>query len=282
VLTQPDRPAGRGLKTVASPVKEFALAHGLPVRQPSSLRDSVLQQTLAAEVADVWVVAAYGLILPRAVLDIPRLGCLNIHASLLPRWRGAAPIQRALLAGDAETGISIMRMDEGLDTGPVYLRRSIRIGARDTAGSLHDALAALGAELICDVLDRLAHSAPVPHAQPAEGVTHAAKIDKRAATLDWTQSADDIDRFVRAFDPVPGAHTTLAGNPVKIWRARPGAAAAGTEPGVVLRTGEDGIEVACGSGSLVLEILQRAGGRRLAAAEFLRGFPVAPGARFGT
>lgn len=279
VLTQPDRPAGRGMALQASPVKRLALEHGLAVHQPPSLKTDEARRPLQEAAADVMVVAAYGLILPQAVLDLPRLGCLNIHASLLPRWRGAAPIQRALLAGDKETGITIMQMDAGLDTGPMLLARALPIAADDTAQTLHDKLAALGAELIVQALDGLERGSLAPRPQPSEGVTYAAKLDKTEAAIDWRRPAADIARAVRAFNPSPGAYTRLGETTIKVWAARPEDGPGGA-PGTVLEASPADIRVACGQGSLRLEILQRPGGRPLAAAEFLRGFALAPGSRF--
>lgn len=277
-LTQPDRPAGRGLAAAASPVKQAAARLGIPLLQPATLKTPAAQDALRALAPDVFVVAAYGLILPQAVLDIPRLGAINIHASLLPRWRGAAPIHRALLAGDAETGISIMRMDAGLDTGPVLLVERLPILPADTTGTLHDRLARLGARLIVAALDGLARGALDAVPQPAEGVTYAAKLGKDEARVDWQRAAVEIERQVRAFDPVPGATARLRGTDVKLWRTRLVDGAG--EPGAVTAVEPAGIVVACGTGALRLETLQRAGGRRLAAAEFLRGFPIATGERF--
>ncbi len=278
VLTQPDRPAGRGMTLQASAVKQLASKHGLTLHQPPSLKSEEERQPIIDARPDVMVVAAYGLILPQAVLDIPRLGCLNIHASLLPRWRGAAPIQRALLAGDAETGVTIMRMEAGLDTGPMLLRESLPIADTDTAGTLHDKLAVLGASLIVDALPRLERGELPGRPQPAEGVTYAAKLDKAEAALDWRQPAVVLSRAVRAYNPFPGAVARVGGENIKIWRAEP---CAGTgEPGVVLAAGAEGIVVACGEGALRLTELQKAGGKRLAAADFLRGFALKPGQRF--
>ena len=223
------------------------------------------------------VVAAYGLLLPPEVLALPRLGCINIHASLLPRWRGAAPIQRAIEAGDAQSGITIMQMDEGLDTGPMLLARSIPILPEDTTGSLHDRLAALGAELVVEALRRLPDGLPATP-QPLEGVTYAAKIAKAEAALDWRRPAAELARAVRAFNPFPGAHGSLGGTAVKIWRAQP--VDLRGEPGEVLASGPEGIVVACGSGALRLAELQRPGAKRMAAREFLAGFPVSVGDRF--
>lgn len=278
VLTQPDRPAGRGMTLQASPVKQLALKHGLTLHQPSSLKSEEARQPIIEARPDVMVVAAYGLILPQAALDIPRLGCLNIHASLLPRWRGAAPIQRALLAGDAETGVTIMRMEAGLDTGPMLLKESLPIAATDTAGSLHDRLAALGARLIVEALPRLEQGELPGDIQPEEGVIYATKLEKAEAALDWRRPALLLDRAVRAFNPFPGATARMDDQNIKIWRV---AAVPGTgEPGTVLAAGAEGIVVACGEGALRLLELQKAGGKRLPAADFLRGFALKPGQRF--
>ncbi len=278
VLTQPDRPAGRGMSLQASPVKQLALQHGLPVHQPSSLKSEEACQPIIEARPDVMVVAAYGLILPQAALDIPRLGCLNIHASLLPRWRGAAPIQRAILAGDAKTGVTIMRMEAGLDSGPMLLKESLPIADTDTAGTLHDKLAALGARLIVEALPKLERGELPGDIQPEEGVTYAAKLEKAEAALDWRRPALLLDRAVRAFNPFPGATAQMDGQIIKIWRV---AAVPGTgEPGTVLAAGADGIVVACGEGALCLTELQKAGGKRLPAADFLRGFALKPGQRF--
>ncbi|MCX7892000.1 MAG: methionyl-tRNA formyltransferase [Burkholderiales bacterium] len=282
VLTRPDRPAGRGLAVSESPVKRAALAHGLPVFQPHSLKDAEAQARIAATRPDLLVVAAYGLILPQAVLDVPRLGAINIHASLLPRWRGAAPIQRAILAGDEETGVSIMCMEVGLDTGPVLLEERIAIGAEDTAGTLHDALAALGARLVVEAVEALAEGRLRPTPQPAAGVTYAAKIEKSEARIDWAQPAEDVDRRIRAFNPSPGAVTTLDGAEVKLWRSRIAPRGAGA-PGLVLAASPaEGVVIACGKGAVAVTELQKAGGKRLAAGDFLRGTRLAAGRRFGT
>ena len=280
VLTQPDRPAGRGMKLAASPVKQLALAHGIAVDQPERLRTEEQRATLAACAPDVLVVAAYGLILPPAVLALPRYGCLNIHASLLPRWRGAAPIHRAIEAGDAETGITIMQMDEGLDTGAMLMKRALAIGAAETTGGLHDRLAALGAEMIVETLRALPGGGLIATPQPDEGVTYAAKIGKAEAALDWARPAVELDRAVRAFNPFPGAVGSLRGAAVKIWCAQP--CAGSGEAGTVLAADADGIVVACGEGALRLLELQKPGSRRMAAGEFLRGFPVSVGERFET
>lgn len=275
VMTQPDRPAGRGMSLQPSPVKRLALERGIAVFQPSTLKDAAAQERIVATGAEVMVVAAYGLILPQAVLDLPYLGCVNIHASLLPRWRGAAPIQRALLAGDSETGVCIMQMEAGLDSGPVLLREAVPIGAEDTAGSLHDRLAELAARLIVAALARLPLAG---QPQPEEGVTYAHKIGKGDALIDWSVSAAELDRQVRALNPVPGAQASLGGEAVKVWRA---AAVAGNgEIGRILRVDRDSIVVACGAGALVVAELQKAGGRRLPVRQFLAGNPLAAGDRF--
>ena len=278
VLSQPDRPAGRGMSLQASPVKQRALAQGTEVFQPLSLKDPEAQEKLRQLAPDVMVVAAYGLILPQAVLDIPRLGCINIHASLLPRWRGAAPIQRAILAGDAETGVCIMQMEAGLDTGPVLLREALPIDASDNAQTLHDKLAAQGARLVVEALDRLATGLLAVEPQLEVGATYAAKLDKGEAPLDWRRSAIELDRQVRAFNPFPTATANLEGTALKVWGAR--AEAGGGEPGVVLGADKHGIRVACGEGVLVLTEVQKAGGKRLPVAQFLAGNPLAAGARF--
>ena len=289
VLTQPDRPAGRGLKLQASPVKELAVARGIPVAQPRSLRldgkfpddAAAARDALVAAAPDAMVVAAYGLILPRWVLDLPRLGCLNIHASLLPRWRGAAPIHRAIEAGDTTTGVTIMQMDEGLDTGAMLLEQAEPIASDDTTARLHDRLADLGARLIVPALRAAGAGTLQPRPQPADGVTYAHKIEKAEAAIDWTLPAAVIERRVRAFDPFPGATTGWRGEALKVWgaRAEPDSAgvAAGAAPGRVWAAGADGILVATGDGLLRLTALQRPGGKRLPVAEFLRGGPVAVG-----
>ena len=266
VLTQPDRPSGRGMALRPSPVKALALEHGIEVFQPPTLRDAAAQARLQAVGADAMIVAAYGLILPQAVLDLPRFGCINIHASLLPRWRGAAPIQRAILAGDAESGVCIMQMEAGLDTGPVLLSAALPIAEDETAGSLHDRLAELGARLIVAALEKLPLAA-LPQAD--EGVTYAAKIEKSEALLDWNLSAQQLARQVRAFNPFPGALATLGKLSVKVWRAS--AEAGEGSPGTILASDRAGILVACGEGVLRLTELQKAGGKRLSAAQFLAG-----------
>ena len=278
VLTQPDRQSGRGMAVHASPVKELALASGIDVFQPPTLKDAAAQQRLRDVGADAMIVAAYGLILPQAVLDLPRLGCINIHASLLPRWRGAAPIQRAILAGDSETGVCIMQMDAGLDTGAVLHRASLPIADDDTAASLHDKLAELGARLI---VEALAKAPLTPSPQPALGATYAAKIDKAEAWLDWCLPALQLARQVRAFNPFPGAAARVGGSSIKVWRADvatiEGALA---DPGTVLAADKAGLVVACGQGALRLSELQKAGGKRLPVAQFLAGAPINAGTRF--
>ena len=277
-MTQPDRPAGRGLAPAASPVKTLAAARGIPLVQPQSLKDARILDELGSLRPDVAVTAAFGLIFPQALLAVPRLGSINIHASLLPRWRGAAPIQRALLAGDERTGVSIMQMDAGLDTGPVLLRAEIPILASDTTGTLTERLAGLGADLIVRAIDALDSGALRAAPQPDDGVTYAPKLDKRESRLDWREKAAALDRRVRAFNPSPGASARLRGGDLKIWSA---AVAAGEgEPGEVLSADPSGVRVACGDGALALTELQRPGGKRLPAAEFLRGYAVAPGERF--
>ena len=275
MLTQPDRPSGRGMRTTVSAVKQFALSRGLEVFQPVSLRDDAARARIAGAQPAVLVVVAYGLLLPQAVLDIPAHGALNIHASLLPRWRGAAPIQRALLAGDAESGITIMRMDAGLDTGPMLSQKRIAIAPDDDSQTLHDRLAALGAQMIVAAIAEVAAGRALLVAQPALGVSYAHKIDKREGEIVWTAPAAQIERTVRAMRPSPGAAARLQGAVLKLWRAR--VTDARGEPGRVLAAGPEGVLVACGQGALLVTELQRAGGKRLAAGEFLRGVPVAPG-----
>jgi methionyl-tRNA formyltransferase len=289
VLTQPDRPAGRGMKLQASPVKQFALDHGIAVAQPRSLRldgkfpdeASAAHEALLLARPDVMVVAAYGLILPQWVLDLPRWGCLNIHASLLPRWRGAAPIHRAIEAGDAQTGVTIMQMDAGLDTGDMLLTEALSITDADTTGTLHDRLAGLGGRMIVEALELAACGGLRPVVQPVEGVTYAAKIDKAEAMIDWRLPADAIERRARAFSPAPGLATTLGSETVKVWRVAVDGIAGAAAPGRILSVGTDGIRVVTGEGVLNLLELQRAGGKRLPAREFLQGFALAPGQVFG-
>jgi methionyl-tRNA formyltransferase len=286
VLTQPDRPAGRGLRLHASPVKEFALQTSLDVAQPRGLRldgkfgedAQATRQMLERLQPDVVVVAAYGLILPQWVLDLPRLGCINIHGSLLPRWRGAAPIHRAIEAGDTQTGVTIMQMDAGLDTGDMLLAQSLDVAQDETTSTLHDKLARLGAELIVSALELAASGCLIPCAQPDVGVTYARKVDKAEAAIDWRESAQVIERRLRAFDPFPGATAQVSGEVIKCWRGV--VLPLGGPAGKVLSLDEDGITVACGQGALKLTELQRSGGKRMAAAPFLHGWTLAAGMVF--
>ena len=299
VLTQPDRPAGRGMKLAPSAVKQTALAHGIDVFQPASLKsDAAAVERLRATPHDVMVVAAYGLMLPRAVLDIPPQGCLNIHASLLPRWRGAAPIQRAIEAGDSTTGVCIMRMEEGLDTGPVLLRAVVDIDATDTAATLHDKLMQAGAHAIVEVLRHDAALSATPQAD--DGVTYAAKITREEAALDFHQDAPQLARKLRAFDPFPGCSARMAGTVIKLWagealaptisetkaeeahppRASEGQVAPGSTPGTILEASDAGVVIACGHGALRVTQLQKPGGKRLPARAFLQGIPLRAGERF--
>ncbi|MDO8860074.1 methionyl-tRNA formyltransferase [Haliea sp. E1-2-M8] len=283
--TQPDRPAGRGKKLHASPVKELALGAGIPVLQPARLRDAEAQAELAALRADAMVVVAYGLILPQPVLDAPRLGCINVHASLLPRWRGAAPIQRAIEAGDSATGITIMQMDAGLDTGAMLARESLPITPGTSAGTLHDQLAELGPPLLLRVLDSLPAYLEAATPQDDAGATYAHKIDKSEAALDWNRGAAELARAVAAFNPFPVCYGMLAGERVRIWQASaesPTAAAGRAGPGTVISADRDGILVACGEGALRIRQLQLPGGRALPATDILnaRGALFAPGSRF--
>jgi methionyl-tRNA formyltransferase len=281
-LTQPDRARGRGQRLAASPVKELAQERAIPVHQPTTLATADAAAPLLAEDLDVLVVAAYGLILPPVILAWPRHGCVNVHASLLPRWRGAAPIQRALLAGDEATGITLMQMDAGLDTGPMLDIVRIPIATRETAGTLEHKLAVAGASALVSCLHRMAVGtlgAPVP--QPADGATYASKIQKTEADIDWSASAAIIDRQVRAFDPIPGAWAFWSGERVKVWRAQPATSPPrGHAPGSVLAVAAEGVTVACGEGAVVLEELQPAGGRRMSAFTFATGRKLAPGGRF--
>lgn len=298
VLTQPDRPAGRGMKLQASSVKQFALAHGLKLDQPQGLRldgryaqDALAaRQAIEAADADVMVVAAYGLILPQWVLDAmqsphadgrKRLGCINIHGSLLPRWRGAAPIHRAIEAGDSQTGVTIMQMDAGLDTGDMLLQQAIPIAAEDTTASLHDKVAELGAEMVVGALNALKKGGLVATAQESHGVTYAHKIEKHEAAIDWHGDAPGICRRIRAFNPFPGASFVLQGEVIKVWQAVPGVR--GSEvvvpPGTLVAADSSGISIAAGEGVVVLKELQRPGGKRMLADAFLRGFDVQPGMR---
>ena len=274
VYTQPDRPAGRGRQPAASPVKVEALARGLPVFQPENFKTAAAREQLRALEPDLMVVVAYGLILPQAVLDIPRLGCWNVHASLLPRWRGAAPIQRAIEAGDTQSGVCLMQMEKGLDTGPVLLSQSLPIGASDTGGQLHDRLAELGAQVLADGLGLLrAGIRPVAKPQPAEGVTYAHKLDKAEAKLDWTRPAAELANRVRAFNPWPMAEAVVAGERLRLHGAAALDEAPAAAPGTLLRAGRDGLDVACGEGVLRIRVLQRDGGKAITAADYLNGRP---------
>ena len=292
VLTQPDRPAGRGMKLQASPVKQCALDHGIAVAQPRSLRldgkypedAAAARDALLAAQADVMVVAAYGLILPQWVLDMPAKGCLNIHASLLPRWRGAAPIHRAIEAGDAETGVTIMQMDAGLDTGDMLLVEKTPIAPTDTTAVLHDRLADLGGRMIVEALELAACGGLQPVPQPAEGVTYAHKIEKAESEIDWSLPAHVIGQRIRAFDPFPGASTALQGEAIKVWSYEIDSCSrlSNERCGQILASGPEGVTVACGEGgALRLTTLQRAGGKRLPVADFLRGFPLPVGQVLG-
>jgi methionyl-tRNA formyltransferase len=288
VLTQPDRPAGRGMQLHASTVKQFAVAHNIPVAQPISLKLDGKYPDIAHEAHellrttphDVMVVAAYGLILPRSILEIPKYGCINIHASLLPRWRGAAPIHRAIEAGDAETGVTIMQMEEGLDTGPMLAMQRIPITPDDTTGSLHDKLADLGGAMIVDALHNLQNGSVIASPQPEAGANYAGKITKDEAALDFTQPAEKLARKIRAFNPFPGASAQFNGVQIKLWAAQ-ALPDTDAKPGQVLAASvHDGVIVACETGALRLTELQKPGGKRLPAAEFLKGFPLNDG-QFG-
>lgn len=281
VLTQPDRPAGRGMQLKPSPVKQLAEQNGLPVLQPLSLKNAEIQQQLSAYGADLMIVAAYGLILPQAVLQLPRLGCLNIHASLLPRWRGAAPIQRAILAGDAETGITIMQMDVGLDTGGMLLKKSCPIEKQDTADTLHDKLAGLGANAISEALDLLEQGKLNAIPQDNQLATYAAKLTKEEAQLDWTREAPELERMVRGYNPFPGASVCVNDTIIRIWQASIREGMSG-EPGEILAVEKNALVVACGHGALSLEVLQRPNAKALRAAQFLQGFQIKAGDRFTT
>lgn len=274
VYTQPDRPAGRGRKLAPSPVKQAALDAGLPVEQPESLKPAEAQARLAACAPDLMVVVAYGLILPRKVLAIPRLGCWNVHASLLPRWRGAAPIQRAILAGDAETGVDLMRMEAGLDTGPVLLEKRTPIAREDTGGSLHDRLAALGAAALAEGLARtLAGEVLAAVPQPEQGATYAHKLDKAESALDFSRAAIVLERQVRAFDPWPGSDAEIAGERLRVWAATALEQTHTAAPGTLLAARRDGLDLACADGVLRITAVQRAGGRRISAADYLNARP---------
>ena len=269
VYSQPDRPAGRGRKRVPGPVKQLAMQNAIPVFQPLSLRDAQAQQELAALQPELMVVVAYGLILPQSVLDLPRHGCVNLHASLLPRWRGAAPIQRAILAGDRTTGVCLMQMEAGLDSGPVLAEVRSEISADDTGGSLHDRLSGLAAQLLAQHLDDLEQGSLTPRVQDEALVTYAAKLDKQEAAIDWTQDAAQLARQVRAFNPWPVAHTQLEGKTLRVWNACVTGDDVAAPPGTVIAAGKAGIDVACGTGCLRLLEIQLPGARRLAAADFL-------------
>lgn len=278
VLTQPDRPSGRGMQLTASPVKQLALAQDIPVLQPTTLKTEAAQQEIAALNADVMVVAAYGLILPKAVLELPRYGCLNIHASLLPRWRGAAPIQRAIQTGDTETGITIMQMDAGLDTGDMLLRKICPIAATDNAATLHDKLADMGASSILDALRLLQAQQLQPIKQNDADASYAAKLLKSEGQIDWQNDAQTIERTIRAFNPFPVCQSNLQGITIKVWQAslceRQG------EPGTVLAVSKQGIVVACGKGALCLEVLQRPGSKAQPVVQFLQAMPISVGNQF--
>lgn len=291
VLTQPDRPAGRGMQLQASAVKQLALQHQIPVAQPISLRldgkypdvAREAHELLQATAHDIMVVAAYGLILPLSTLRIPRLGCINIHGSLLPRWRGAAPIHRAIEAGDTETGITIMQMEEGLDTGPMLLKRAIPITQHDTTASLHDQLAKLGGEMVVDALKQLSSGSLQAEVQPEQGVTYAAKISKEEATLEFHLSANALDRKIRAFNPFPAAHGKLDDTVIKFWRAEVLASfQQQANNGEVIEANSEGVIIACDEGKSALRVLelQKPGGKRLPANEFLKGFPIKAGQIF--
>jgi methionyl-tRNA formyltransferase len=275
VYSQPPRPKGRGRESRPNPVHAFAQSHGIPVRTPLTLKDADEQAAFAALDLHAAVVVAYGLLLPKAILDAPRLGCFNLHASLLPRWRGAAPIQRAVMAGDAETGVMVMRMEEGLDTGPVLMAERLAIG-RKTAGELAEELAGLGADLMARALAAVGRGSIDAVPQAEDGVTYAKKISKDEARVDWTRSAREIDGWVRGLAPSPGAFTDLNGERLKVLYAEP--ASGSGRPGVTLH---DDLTVACGEGALKLLKVQRAGGKAMAAADLLKGFPIPPGTQFG-
>lgn len=279
VLTQPDRPAGRGMQVTSSAVKRLAQQHELPLLQPHSLKQSEIDSQLTSINADVMVVAAYGLILPKSILNIPRLGCLNIHASLLPRWRGAAPIQRSILAGDCETGITIMQMDQGLDTGPMLLQKSIPIAADDTSQTLHDKLALVGERCIVEALSLLQQGRLSATVQDETLASYASKLAKSESKIDWQLDAEQINQAVRAFNPHPGAHSLIHATPLKIWQAEVGVSSPGN-PGEVISTEREGIAVVCGKNSLVLKVIQKSGGKKMNVGEFLTGSRLRPGDRF--
>ncbi|MET0052756.1 MAG: methionyl-tRNA formyltransferase [Candidatus Thiodiazotropha sp.] len=275
VYTQPDRPAGRGRKLQPSPVKQLALEHAIPVCQPQTLKEASAQQELAGFQADLMVVVAYGLLLPQAVLDTPRLGCINIHASLLPRWRGAAPIQRAILAGDLESGVTIMQMEAGLDTGPMLIKSVTPIAADETGGSLHDRLAELGAEALLQVLPGLSEGRVTGEVQDDAQANYARKLDKQEARIDWTQDAEQIDRLVRAFNPWPVAHCLFGDQVMRVWNSQALAGDAGGEPGRIVASDKSAFEVATGSGRLRITQLQMPGKRAMSAGDFLNAHDLA-------
>ena len=279
VLTQPDRPAGRGMKLNASAVKLLAQKHKIALLQPRSLKQPEVYEQLSKVCADVMVVAAYGLILPSIILNTPRLGCINIHASLLPRWRGAAPIQRAILAGEQETGITIMQMDRGLDTGDILLQRSTSILNNDNANTLYDKLSILGASCIVTALHLLKNEKITAVPQTKENVSYASKLEKIEAKINWQMNAEEISYAVRAFNPYPVAHSVIDGFPLKIFQARAITNTIG-RPGEILSAKQEGIVVACGKDALMLEIVQKPGGKKLSAAEFLAGYSLKPGNYF--
>ncbi len=281
VLTQPDRPAGRGMKIQVSDVKKVAQAHGIPLLQPLTLKSEAVHAQLRAFEAELMIVAAYGSILPKEVLKIPYYGCLNIHASLLPRWRGAAPIQRAILAGDQKTGITIMQMDEGLDTGSILLQRDIPIDPHETAQTLQDKLADLGARSIVEALELLQLGKLTATLQDETQACYASKIQKKEAEIDWRLDASQIDRGIRALNPYPGAYTYLQGNILKIWQARIAKNDSG-KAGEIIAAGSEGLVVSCGRDALILEIVQKSGGKKMPIAEFLAGYSLQPGQLFST
>ena len=281
VLTQPDRPSGRGMQLRAGPVKQLAAQHGLTVLQPQSLKNDEIQQHLSKLDADVMIVAAYGLILPKAVLQIPRLGCLNIHASLLPRWRGAAPIQRSILAGDEQTGITIMQMDEGLDTGDILLKKCCQIQENETSETLYEKLAVLGAESITETLELLDQKKLIPLKQDNHQASYAAKITKEEAELDWEQPASQLNRNIRGYNPFPGASTSINGTTIKIWQASIIEKLSG-EPGMVIKVGNNELVVSCGKDALSLETIQKPNSRSMPVGQFLQGFKIKVGDCFTT
>ena len=280
VYSQPDRPSGRGRRLTESPVKRLASRLSIPVCQPGTLRDHDAQAAVDAFRADLMIVVAYGLILPPAVLAMPRLGCINVHASLLPRWRGAAPIQRAILAGDRETGVCLMQMDSGLDTGPVLASATCPIEPDDTGGRLHDRLSVMGAQLLKENLDRIARGELESRVQDDSQASYADKLEKAEAMIDWSISAEQIARQVRAFNPWPVAETRYSGRQLRIWEARPVAMATQQPPGMALAAGKAGIDVACGVGALRILAVQLAGARQVSAIDFINAHPV-EGVRFG-